>query len=402
MRSCRTVLCVALALMLVASGCTRSRGAGGGFPLPAVDGSVVVLDSAGVLAALAARDLHPQWRVDLGARARGARFGSTARHVLAVDEHGRVYVAAPPWLFVVDGGTGLVRAAVELPSGVDWGAPTVVANGVYLAGPDRFGAPRVAVLNIASHQITGTAMVRPGGGRPGRGSAAPDAATARVWPVYATAAFANGARLAVSYHGTDTGGIDVVDLGELETVHCASSLPGAECSTQVHGDVVGYGSGMVATTGLAGLLLLDSRGQVTRVLDTGLGGTGSSGAAQRVTEIAVDETGRMVYALGSCGYAGGLASITLPGGRSRLLRAPVASGSVSGGPVEPALGAPMFRAGPAGASTSICGDRVLVAPGGSVLAVVNTRQVQTIGAGTGAALASRAAAVPLTDAVMIP
>ena len=62
----------------------------------------------------------------------------------------------------------------------------------------------------------------------------------------------------------------------------------------------------------------------------------------------------------------------------------------------------MFRAGPAGASTSICGDRVLVAPGGSVLAVVNTRQVQTIGAGTGAALASRAAAVPLTDAVMIP
>jgi hypothetical protein len=399
MRSCRSVLCVALALMLLVTGCTRSRRAGGGFLLPAVAGSVVVLDSSGVLAALAARDLRPQWRVDLGTRARAAAFSGSARHVLTVDEHGRVYVAAPPWLFVVDGGTGLLRAAVALPRDVDWGAPVVVSSGVYLAGADRSGAPMVALVNIASHQVTGTTMVRPGGGRSGSGAASPGAAPTRTWPVYATAAFAGGARLAVSYHGADTSGIDVVDLGELETVRCSGSLPGAECSTQVRGDVVGYAGGMVATTGLADLLLLDGHGQVTRVLDTGLGGSGSSGAAQRITEIAVDETGHVAYALGSCGYAGGLASVALPGGRARLLRVPATAGSA---PAEPVLDAPVRRGRPAGASGSICGDRVLVAPGGSVLAVVNTRQVQTLDAGTGTSLASRAAAVPMTDAVMIP
>lgn len=394
MRSYRTVLCVALALMLVVTGCTRGPRAG--FPLPAVSGSVVLLDSSGVLVALAARDLSPQWRVDLGARARAAEFSSSARHVLAVDEQGRVYVAAPPWLFVVDGGTGLVRAAVALPPDVDWGAPAAVANGVYLAGTDGSGAPRVALVNIASHEVTGSAAVRPGGPRADPRSASAGAAPARSWPVYATTAFAGGARLAVSYHGTDASGIDVVDLGELETVRCAASLPGGECNTQVRGDVAGYADGMVATTGLSDLLLLDGQGQVTRVLETGLGGTGSSGAAEHVTEIAVDQTEHVVYALGSCGYAGGLASVTLPGGKSRLLRVPARDGSA---PAAPVLGAPVLRAGPAG---SICGDRVLVSSGGAVLAVVSTRQVQTLDAGTGTSLASRAAVVPLTDAVMVP
>jgi hypothetical protein len=363
MRAFRHALSMATAtVLLVLGGCTTggaSARRAGAAPYPiAVTGSLVVLDGTGVLTALAARDLRPQWRLDLAARDPAARLGPYPRHALAVDARGQVYVAAPPWLFVVDGGTGQVRAAVRLPHDVDWLAPAVVDDGVYLAGADRTGAAMVALVDAGTHQVTDTATIRPAGGR--------------YWPVYATAVFAGGSRLAVSYQGDSTTGLDVVDLGQLEPVACPGRPPGAQCSTNVHGGVAGYPGGLLAATGLADLARLDDGGRFTGYLATGLAGT-------HLREIAVDPAHQIAYAIGPCAYTGGLARIGLGAGRARLLAA-------------------LASTGPG----AVCGDRVLIAAGGAALAVMNARRVATLDAGTGVVIAARGMAAALVDAVLAP
>jgi hypothetical protein len=378
MRAYRLALSVTTAAVLLALGaCTPDRGTALS-RLPQVGGSLVALDSNGVLVSLAAGNLRPQWKLDLGARDRDARFGRYPRHVLAVDARRQVYVAAPPWLFVVDGGTGQVRAAVALPRDVDWAAPAVVDDGVYLAGADRTGAPMVALVAAAAHQVTDTATVRPAAGRD--------------WAVYGTAVFAGGSRLAISYHGEKTTGIDVMDLGQLEPLGCPGVPAGAECTTQVHGDLATYSGGLVAATGLASLLLLDSTGREVRRLPTGL-------LNNHLMEIAVDAAHQAVYALGPCGYAGGLARIALPGGPSRLLVRP-GRAAVALGDDLPRNGLRNLADSSTGPGT-VCGDRVLVAPGGGVLAVVDVRGVVTVDAGTGALLARRPMGGPVIDAAMV-
>ncbi|MEN3307430.1 MAG: hypothetical protein V7603_3632 [Micromonosporaceae bacterium] len=362
MRAIRHALSVATAtVLLVLGGCTTGGGSvsqvGAAPPQLAVTGSLVVLDGTGALTAFAARDLRPQWRLDLAARDPSARLGPYPRHVLAVDARRQVYVAAPPWLFIVDGVTGQMRAAVRLPADVDWLAPAVVDDGVYLAGPDRTGAPMVALVDAAAHQVTDTATIRPAGGR--------------FWPVYATAVFAGGSRLAVSYHGDSTTGLDIVDLGQLEPLGCPGLPPGAECSTAVHGGVAGYPGGLLAATGFADLARLDDSGRVTGQLTTGLAGN-------HLREIAVDAGRRVAYAIGPCAYAGGLARVALGAGRTRLL---AALGSTGPG--------------------AICGDRVLVAPGGVALAVVDSRRAAILDAGTGAVRVARSVAAAAVDAVLV-
>jgi hypothetical protein len=361
MRAFRLALSMATATtLLVLGGCTAGGGGAGqagAAPRPlAVTGILVTLDESGVLTASAARDLRPQWRLDLAARAPSARFGPYPRHVLAVDARRRVYVAAPPWLFVVDGGTGQVRAAVRLPADVDWLAPAVVDDGVYLAGADRGGAPMVALVDARSHQVTDTATIRP--------------AADRYWPVYATAVFAGGSRLAVSYNGDSTTGIDLVDLGELESLACQNRPPGAECTSEVHGGVAASPGGLIGATGFADLVRMDEDGRVTGHLATGLTGN-------HLREIAVDPAHQIAYALGPCAYAGGLARIPLGAGQARLQAALASSGT-----------------------GAVCGDRVLVAPGGAALVVADTRRVATLDAGTGAVLVARGLPARLVDAAL--
>jgi hypothetical protein len=346
------------AILLVLAGCTSAPSAAAP-RLPTVDGSLIVLDSDGVLTSLRAADLRPQWRIDLGGRERYSGLPRYPRHVLAVDARRQLYVTAPPWLFVLDGGTGRLRAAVSLPPDVEWLAPAVDGDGVYLAGADRNGTPMVALVDMAAHQVTDTATLRPAAGR--------------YWAVYATAIFAGGSRLAVTYQSQTATGMDMVDLGELQPVRCqAGTRDGSGCAAQVDGGVVGYRDAAVAATGATNLVRLDGSGRVSSYLSTGLAGA-------HLRELAVDAGRQELFAVGACGYAGGLATVGLRAGAARLLAAPSRPGS-----------------------GQVCGDRVLVAPGGAELAVVGARHAAMLDSDTGAVLVSRTVSAPLVDAVLAP
>jgi hypothetical protein len=205
--------------------------------------------------------------------------------------------------------------------------------------------------------VTDTATVRPAAGR--------------YWPVYATTVFADGSRLAVSYSGDSTTGADLVDLGQLEPLACQSRPPGAECTSEVHGAVVGFAGGLLAATGFADLVRLDDAGRVVGHLATGLAGN-------HLREIAVDPVHRVAYAIGPCAYAGGLARVPLAGGAARLQAALASSGT-----------------------GAVCGNRVLVAAGGTTLAVVDARRLATLDAGTGAVLVARGTTTPIVDAILV-
>lgn len=334
-------------------------------PAPSPTGSerLVVLDSTGRLAAYDVADLTVRWETALRADP-PVSFGDYPRHALAVGADAVAYVVAPaegtrPVLFAVDTGTGRQRFALPLPDGVEARVPVPdpTRHRVYLlasrpAGRDGRQAV-IVVVDPGAPRVVETVPVSPADGR--------------HWIPYAGTLSADARRLVISYHGDDTTGVDVLDAATLRRAPCAA--PGAvPCTTQVHGRIRAYGYGLVAATGGEEMLLLSVDGRVTGRLDTQLAGN-------HLMEFDVDDARHRIYAIGPCGYTGGLAVI---GGTTRLIRPP-------GGPIDERL----------------CGDRVVVVDDGDAVAVTGDNKIRIVDVHNGKVLRATPSDRPAIEAVVV-
>lgn len=177
----------------------------------------------------------------------------------------------------------------------------------------------VTVLDPASGAVLSTWNVREADGH--------------FWWVLDAAVSDDERRLYISYHGgcaaeSDlcTTGADWLDIGGDRARRCQrQTYPYGGCMGRVHGSVAVYEGGVVAATGEAPIIQIDRRGRMVQSWKSGIPGN-------HLMQFALDRKGRVLYALGSCGYRGGLSRIDLESGRSRVTgyRTSRASGGVCG------------------------------------------------------------------------
>lgn len=126
----------------------------------------------------------------------------------------------------------------------------------------------------------------------------------RDWLVYQGAVSPDERTLYVSYHGTDTTGIDRFDLGPDGLRRCPSGRrPGTGCIGG-HGGFAFSGEGLLVATGDSVILATDHTGAVRGAVDTEL-------SNNHLMEFAIDPTANRLNAVGSCGYAGGFSAVDL-------------------------------------------------------------------------------------------
>jgi hypothetical protein len=119
-------------------------------------------------------------------------------------------------------------------------------------------------------------------------------------------------RLFISYHGSDTSGIDwFTHVGGL-LERCRLAVPDGSGCLRTHGGFALYGNEVLATTGFWLLLEVDISGTVRRRFDVRLPGN-------HVMEFALDSQAQRLYVVGPCGYAGGFSVIDLRTGSTRVL-----------------------------------------------------------------------------------
>jgi hypothetical protein len=215
---------------------------------------------------------------------------------------------APDRLAVVDAGSGQVQVTFPLPDTVTFrslalgpqtGRVFLFGNAGEVVRPPGLDslAPRqvsvvVAVLDPARGLVVDSWTVRPTDGHD--------------WRVYQGAVSTDERQLFVSYHGPDTTGIDRFDLAPDGPHRCPdAALPGRGC-LDGHGGFALHQDGLLAATGTPVVVELDQTDAVRRGLDTALTGN-------HLMEFVVDEAVQRLYAVGSCGYAGGFSAVSLHG-----------------------------------------------------------------------------------------
>jgi hypothetical protein len=212
---------------------------------------------------------------------------------------------------------------------------------IYLAGnrdaAGGIGSAVVSVFDPSGRRLLATHTVRRAAG----------------WLVYDTAISPDETRFYVSYHGPSTQGADVLSIRGLKTTRCVPAARSRAC-LRVHGAVEARGVRLLATAGEPPYILeLRANGRVVRTLDSGLAGN-------HLMEFALDPDRSLLYAVGSCGYTGGLSRLDLESGTIALFGYPA--------PRDVDID---------GSRSGICGERVSV--GSALVAVAKTqRPVPTV------------------------
>lgn len=195
-----------------------------------------------------------------------------------------------------------------------------ITGHVYVGGNDTTGRPEVAVVSLPTGRVHAARLRTAGKGD---------------WFVYRLIADERHRAIVVSFHGTNTTGATAYSDKRFAPLRCTARghRTGVACIGPAHGDVVPIAAGVLATTGTPPKLV-ESRldGHVIRTLTTGLVG-------DHLMEMELADGA--AYAIGSCGYTGGLSRIELRLGTHRILAAP--------------------RSG--GTSGTICGERIAAAGG---------------------------------------
>jgi len=257
------------------------------------------------------------------------RFRFVGDHLLAPSRDGRTLYALAPsdppgvdHLAVVDTVSAGVRARYALPPGVAFSALAVgpVSGRLYL-----FGTPTHATgaLVAVADPRTGRVLARWAVHRGDTGD----------WFVYQGAVAPDERALYLSYHGSDTTGIDRLVLTGRGLRPCRSANPPHVGCIWTHGGFALYGPGLLATTGEGPIEEIDGAGRVVHRFDPRLPGN-------HLTEFALDARAGRLYVVGPCGYTGGMSVVTLATARTRVLV-----------PLSPPGQAPTF-----------CGDRFALGP----------------------------------------
>jgi hypothetical protein len=229
----------------------------------------------------------------------------------------RVYVLSPSSLgsaqavAVVSVQTGQLLKRFELPRGPVYRSLTVGprTGRLYLAANER---PEAA----SSSQREGAAVyvADPGSGRILSVTQVRDRFK-YDWRVFSTTVSSDESRLWISYHGTDTTGADSLTIDGLRLRHCASQADGGIACVNLHGRVVAYRRGLLATTGEGPLLEIRANGTVAARYAVQL-------KADHLTEFALDPNSGRVAVIGPCDYTGGVSVISLEDHRATTFSHP--------------------------------------------------------------------------------
>jgi hypothetical protein len=163
----------------------------------------------------------------------------------------------------------------------------------------------------------------------------------RTWRVYQGAVTADESALYLSYHGPDTTGIDRFEIQPIGLLRCnIVTFPDSGC-LRTHGSFALHDGALIAATGDSPVLALDPvsgarRGEYDLKLE-----------GNHLTEFGIAGGIGRLFAVGSCGYTGGLATVDLASHQTHLL-------------------APSRTAG------VICGERIAALGDGSLLVVAKT------------------------------
>jgi len=274
---------------------------------------------------------------------------------LALSRDGRRLFALAPGtperVVVLDVATFATLASYPLPPGDDIVRSLLVgpATGrLYLVGNRAApGSPTPATSAGMEQSAAGVVVtvLDPDGGRVVATWTA-RAAAGHDWFVYQAALAADERQLFLSYHGTDTTGIDRFALTETGLARCTSAGPPNVGCLRAHGPFALYGDGLLLQHGDESLIYAtDQEGQVRRTFDTQLVGN-------HMVALAVDARAERLYAVGDCSYVPGYSVLDL---------------SADGPPTTTATPATPFIAPTAGDGPPPCGSQLALGPAGLVV-----------------------------------
>jgi DNA-binding beta-propeller fold protein YncE len=252
---------------------------------------------------------------------------------LASDDAGRAVVAA------IDTTALKISATWDPGGGPDYrGLAVGPRTGRLYLFANRGAEPTVRVLDPSGQQPIQEWQARPANGR--------------TWLIYQGSVAPDESAMFISYHGPDTTGIDRFAIGASGLTRCAlAAAPDSGCF-RTHGSFALGNDDLFAATGEPVVFALDpSTGARRSDYDMRLDGN-------HLMEFAIAPTVGRLYAVGSCGYTGGLSVADLATHQTEILSA------------SRALGAP-------------CGERIAVLDDGSLLVVAKTaRPVPDLSAGS--------------------
>jgi hypothetical protein len=210
------------------------------------------------------------------------RMNAARAPVLAATPDGRAVAAlirqpaqGRDRVVIVDTGSLKTRCSHPLERGVRYTGLLLGRSGaVYAYGSKQASNPRrwhavLTILDADTGAVMGSRVLRKAARGPWRGSGTD-------WLIYNAALGAGERRIAVSYHGHDTTGVDLFRISRdgSRIWHPGAwpcvRRPGGDCLPGVtdvgaaHGGVAAMGTGFVATAGEQGLLQLDGRGRLVR------------------------------------------------------------------------------------------------------------------------------------------
>lgn len=236
------------------------------------------------------------------------RLRFSGNHLLAPSRDGRTLYALAPsdppgadHLAIIDTASVGIRARYALPIGMAFSALAVgpVTGRLYLFGAPTHGrGALVAVIDPRTGRVLARWTVHRG--------------DTGDWFVYQGAVAPDERALYLSYHGSDTTGIDRLVLTGQGLRPCLSAnQPHVGC-IRTHGGFALFGPGLLATTGEGPIEEIDGAGRVARRFDPRLPGN-------HLTEFALDARAGWIYVVGPCGYGGGLSVVTVATARTRVL-----------------------------------------------------------------------------------
>lgn len=204
------------------------------------------------------------------------------------------------------------------------------------AGNNGEEAAVVTVLDPDDRRVLRSETVREAGGR--------------AWSVYRGEVSPDERRLFIAYHG-DTEGADWITIAPRGLDRCRKRVPAYRGCIPAHGEVEAYGDRLLAAASDPPRIVeMGREGELAREWDTKLEGN-------HMADFAVDAGADRLYALGSCGYTGGLSRIDLETRRVESL-VPTQAGSDR----------------PSERERAVCGERLALGPG-SLLVVGKTARV---------------------------
>jgi hypothetical protein len=289
--------------------------------------------------------------------------GRSTGHYMAPSKDGkRLFILAPGEagkadnVAVVDAQTAKLLASHSLHDSGDVFRALAIGPStgrIYLFG-DRSGAAIVTVMDPDSGTTLANWIARTADGYD--------------WFPYEGAVSFDERVLYISYHGVDTTGIDRFLISDGGLQRCPpSNRPNVGCIGG-HGGFLLYGNSIVTGDGGGLMFKEDMNGTIRSAFDTGLAGN-------HLMEFVVDRQTNRLYAVGSCGYSGGVSANDLTaGGTYTLTEFGVIKWLVS--PAPPViLAAPQPRRP---VKTVPCGQRLALGPDSWLAVGVTARPVPDV------------------------